>query len=237
MLLKTFAVAAAFLAMAPASAAVIGDFRLDGSLVNHAGGPLTLANNGATLGKTGLTFDRQQGPTITGFNSPTDFSVEFRFSIEKVGGYAKLIDFLDKITDNGLYVHDSKLYFHRNYENPRPLFSANTVYDLVFTRDKVGESRAYVNGTQVLSFKDAPESAVKSKLHLFQDDRSSSEASAGFVDYIRIYDTALTATEVAALTPPASPNGVPEPASWAMMIAGFALAGAAARRRAPGVLA
>ncbi|HEY1154389.1 MAG TPA: PEPxxWA-CTERM sorting domain-containing protein, partial [Pseudolabrys sp.] len=65
-----------------------------------------------------------------------------------------------------------------------------------------------------------------------QDDFGvSGEASSGFVDYIRIYDTALTAQEVAALVPPGTAPAVPEPATWAMMIAGFGLAGAAIRSR------
>jgi hypothetical protein len=68
--------------------------------------------------------------------------------------------------------------------------------------------------------------------------RFKAEASSGFVDFIRGYDRALTSAEVAELynggvplrfTGSAAP--VPEPAAWAMMIGGFALAGTTLRRR------
>ena len=83
----------------------------------------------------------------------------------------------------------------------------------------------------MISFSDSSNLAtINSELHFFRDDFATGqfEAAPGFVDYIRVYDTALTAAEVAGLG-----NGtVPEPASWIMLIAGFGLIGAAMRRRA-----
>ena len=51
---------------------------------------------------------------------------------------------------------------------------------------------------------------INSELHFFRDDFATGqfEAAPGFVDYIRVYDTALTAAEVNGL------GTVPEPASW-----------------------
>jgi hypothetical protein len=234
MLFKSLAVAAAFVAAVPASAAVIGDFRLDGSLANQAGGPLTLTNNGATLGATGLSFGVNQGPTISGFSAPSAFSVELSFRFNEVAGYRKIADFLNRGSDTGLYAHGGKLFFFNIRESAATVFTANQLATLVFTRDATGASAGYVNGTQVIGFTGAAATALQSSLHLLRDDLTNGgEASAGFVDYIRIYDTALTAQQVAALTPPGPAPAIPEPASWAMMIAGFALAGATARRRNP----
>ncbi len=53
-----------------------------------------------------------------------------------------------------------------------------------------------------------------------------------FVDDVSVNDTALTGGQVALLTdaPPLN-GGVPEPATWAMMILGLGGAGAMLRRR------
>ncbi|MBA2920436.1 MULTISPECIES: PEPxxWA-CTERM sorting domain-containing protein [Sphingomonas] len=231
MLFRTFALAAAVAVAMPASAAVVGDFRLDGSLANQAGGALTLAGNGATLGATGLSFAANHGPTISGFASPADYSIEFSFRFDTTSGYRKLADFLNRGSDTGLYVHDGRLAFYNVTESASVAFAANQLATVVFTRAADGTSAGYVNGNKLIGFTSPSLTALQSDLFLFRDDAvNGGEASAGFVDYIRIYDTALSATEVAALTPPGAAP-VPEPATWAMMIAGFGLAGAAARRR------
>jgi hypothetical protein len=104
----------------------------------------------------------------------------------------------------------------------------------VLTRDATGNTVAYVGNTATLSFLDSGNLAtINSVLNFFNDDNSvGGEQSSGFVDYIRIYDTALTANEVAGLTPPVAVGGaVPEPATWAMMLLGFGLVGTSLRLR------
>lgn len=227
---------AALVAAAPLQAAVIGDFRLDGSLDNQAGGPLTLTSNGGTLGATGINFGVNQGPTISGLSSPADFSIEFRFSFDTLGGYRKLVDFLDLTADAGVYAYDRTLNFYPCCGSA-PVFTQGQLATVVLTRDSAGSVFGYVDGAQVLALTDFSQTVNVTKLHFFRDDSGTgSEASAGFVDYIRIYDTALTGAEVAALTPPGSAPAVPEPATWAMMISGFGLAGAAMRRRSTRVV-
>jgi Concanavalin A-like lectin/glucanases superfamily/PEP-CTERM motif len=217
-------------ASVPASAAVIGDFRLNGNLTNSAGGALSIANNGGSLGATGITFGSNQGPTISGFSSPANYSVETAFSFATIGGYRKIIDFLDRSSDTGLYVLSGFLNFYNLTTSGSAPFVANQMNSLVFTRDAGGNSVGYVNGTALIAFNNAGLTNVTSFLHLFRDDFATGqgEASPGFVDYIRVYDTALTGSEVAGLTPP---GGVPEPAAWALMIAGFGLVGSVMRRR------
>lgn len=87
----------------------------------------------------------------------------------------------------------------------------------------------YVNGTQFTQFIDSGHAdVIATELNFLRDDfvTGQSEAAPGFVDYIQIYDTALTAAEVAGL-----PGGVPEPANWALMLVGFGLTGATIRQR------
>lgn len=51
----------------------------------------------------------------------------------------------------------------------------------------------------------------------------------GFIDDVRVYNTALSAAEIAAIANPTSP--IPEPETYAMMLAGLGLLGFMARRR------
>jgi hypothetical protein len=48
---------------APASAALVADFQLNGTLADSLGGP-DITNNGGTLGATGITFGVNQGSSL-----------------------------------------------------------------------------------------------------------------------------------------------------------------------------
>lgn len=233
---KSLLLAAGFAAFVslPANAALVGDFRLDGNTNNLAGGPLTLTNNGGTLGATGITFAANQGPTISGFSSPSTYSVETAFRFDVTSGYRRIMNFLNSTSDTGLYNLNGRLNFYNIATSGSAPFVANQMSTVVFTRDAVGNSVGYVNGTALISFQNAATTNIgfANLLHLFVDDSQvGGEASAGFVDYVRIYDTVLSSGQVAALTPPGSVGAVPEPASWALMIAGFGLVGGSMRRR------
>jgi Concanavalin A-like lectin/glucanases superfamily/PEP-CTERM motif len=216
----------------PASAAVIGDFRLDGNLANSAGGALSIANNGGTLGATGIAFGANQGPTISGFTGPAAYTIELAFSFANVSGYRKILDFQNRTNDQGFYVLSGRLNYYPVVTSGISDFAANQLSTVVLTHD--GTSTAgYVNGNLRWSFSGGANSLanIANVLHAFRDDFATGqgEASPGFVDYIRVYNTSLTAQQVAGLTPPT--GGVPEPAAWALMLAGFGLTGAAMRRR------
>lgn len=226
--------AGAALLSLPANAAVIGDFRLDGNLNNAAGGALTLANNGGALSATGITFGANQGPTISGFANPVAYSIELAFSLTDVGGYRKLLDFQNRGSDSGLYALNSSLNFYPVVNGPGGDFTSNQLVTVILTHD-ANSTVGYVNGVARWSFGGGANSLanITSVLHAFRDDFATGqgEASGGFVDYIRVYDTQLSAAEISRLLPPGSGNGgIPEPASWAMMLTGFGLAGAALRR-------
>jgi PEP-CTERM motif len=226
--------AVAIFVAVPAQAALIGDFRLDGNLNNSAGGALSISNNGGTLGATGITFAANQGPTISGFSSPTAYSVELAFSFDTVSGYRKILDFQNRASDTGFYVLNSALNFYPVTTGPNGDFVPGQIARVVLTHDGT-TTTGFVGNDQRWAFGGGANSLanISSVLEVLRDDFATgqSEASGGFVDYIRVYDTALTAGEVAGLLPPGA-GAVPEPASWALMIAGFGLVGGAMRRRA-----
>jgi PEP-CTERM motif len=222
------------LSTVPAQAALIGDYRLDGSIVNETGLPYALSNNGGVLGSNGITFGVGQGPSITGFSNTGVYSIEVAFSLDQLSGYRRLLDFKNRTSDTGLYSLSRSTNFYNVASSATIDFAPGVLARLVLTRDATGNTVAYVGNTATLSFLDSGNLAtINSVLNFFNDDNSvGGEQSSGFVDYIRIYDTALTANEVAGLTPPGAVGGaVPEPATWAMMLLGFGLVGTSLRLR------
>lgn len=219
-LLSAAAGAIALLAATGASAAVVANFQLNGSLANAAAGPVTLTNNGAALSATGITFAANQGPTLLNLGSITEYALEIGGTFDQTGGYRKIADFFDRASDTGFYDLSGFLNFYPVATGPTPPIVAGTPFVVKLTRDSSKLVTGYVNGVSQFHFTDTGNLAViDSKLHLFRDDfaTSQSEASSGFIDFVT-----LNANPIA---------GVPEPASWALMISGFGAAGAMLRRR------
>ena len=105
-----------------------------------------------------------------------------------------------------------------------PGFAANTLFELTLTRDSsTNLVSLYINKAFALSFTDAAGQAVfgvaGGVMHLFEEDGVTGfgEASAGYVDYVRTYDGALTGREVALLTGPGV-SPVPLPAGGALLL-------------------
>ena len=187
------------------------------------------------LKAAGLTFDANEGPGIGGYSSTGVYSVETAFRFDEVAGYNRVLDFLGLTSDTGLYVLNGALTFYNVASSVGTQFSAGEMAHLVVTRNAANVFTGYVNGVQALSFNDGGNlGVIASELRFFRDDNSvGGEAAPGFVDFIRTYDDALSSGDVAGLYDNYVNGGVPEPATWALMIGGFGLAGAALRRRRP----
>lgn len=211
-------------------AVLIHEYALRGTLNDNQGGP-ALASMGGNITALGYVFAANQGLTLASSAlTPTNFSIELSFHFDSVGGYRKIADFHDRNDDSGFYALNNALNFYPVVTASQSDFTAGTDVHVVLTRDGATNTVVgYVNGQQRFTFNDGSSLAVltnsESKLTFFADDFATSqgEASGGTANYIRIYNGALTSSEVSALFAAGAPSAVPEPGTW-ILLGGGALA-------------
>jgi hypothetical protein len=219
------------------SAVLIHSYTLRGTLADAQGGP-ALTAFGGQITSLGYVFAANQGLLFSSpLFTPANFSLEFSFKFESPTGYDKIADFSQLSSDSGFYQRDGQLNFY-NAVSAAPLdFLPGTTVHVVLTRDSASNLvSGYVNGQSRFSFVDTGSLAVTSgTLNFFVDDLATaqSEASAGTVSSIRIYNGALTASEVASVfTAGQPPLAIPEPSTTALLVVGsFVVLFAAHRRR------
>lgn len=221
----------------PARAGLIHQYDLQNSYADALGGPALAPNGGSLAGGGGYQFDANQGLSLDGaLPGPDVYSIAIDFSFARLDGYRRIVDFKDLQSDTGLYNLDQSLNFYNIITGPQ-VFATDTLARLVLTRDAAGMVNGYLNGVLQISFDDsstqlATFTGTDNRIWFFQDDVAvPGEASAGFVNFIQIYDTALSADEVRALGGPTA-SAVPEPATWLLATgAGLALVAIRARDR------
>jgi len=192
-------------------------YELNGDLKDSLGlGPDMVLPNPAGLGPEGYTFDKDKGPSLSNvLTDRANYSIEMLFFIEDVKGWKKLIDFKNRVSDSGFYSVDGIVNFFGigSGLGPYATFIPFVPAHMVLTRNgSDNQFIIYVYGVEQINFTDSTGWAIFSGpdniIHFLRDDfKPYNEDPSGFLDYVRIYDEALTPEQVAELykrevTPP-----------------------------------
>ena len=170
--------------------------------------------------------------------SGSEYTLNLSFaSIARTDDTRKLLDFAGLTSDAGVYANHGQLAYayagsptHADISGAAAVLTPGQAFNLTLTRSALSNSfTAYVNGIEQFSFLDTAgetvfSSALKS-IYILTDDNGGYEITPGVLKGISVYNTALSATDVASIT------AVPEPESYALALAGLLAVGSLMKRR------
>lgn len=207
----------------------IHEYRFNGNL-NDSIGSVALVPNAGSVGPTSYGFQQNQGlsftPNATSTFNQANYSIEMVFSFNTTSGYRKIIDFSDLSQDTGLHVLSRNLNFYGTSPNQTgtglPFVDFGPARVILTRNSATGEMVGYVNGQPKITFIDGTGKGVFNQpskiINFFRDNADGGEASVGAVSLIRIYSSAMSATQAATLgaapviTPPPPPADTTKPA-------------------------
>lgn len=184
-------------------------YGLNGTYADELGGP-PLVPQGGFLGLQVYNFAAGQGLVLSNAVNPSTYSIEFRLKIKTItsarNAYVKLIDWLDRTSDTGLYNRSGYANFYNVIEASAPTIVANKYFDCTITRNgPTKEVRVYIQGVLQFRFVDGGNLAMtapgKNIIRFVQDDFRTSEGedADGAIDHIRIFNVVLSAKDASDL--------------------------------------
>jgi hypothetical protein len=136
------------------------------------------------------------------------YTIELLFRLHDLRSWRKIVDFARGRVDVGLYSLNGCLNFYPRVTAPGVSLESDSYIHVVLTREEDSIVTGYVDGVRQFAFLDSDGEAsigADDPLVFFRDDRETrQEQSGGAVSLIRIFDRALTESEVAFLACAAS---------------------------------
>jgi PEP-CTERM motif len=188
----------------------------------------------------GLNFDG------TGLiSNATGYSVELTFEfLDRNGSWRRILDSLDRTSDDGFYADTSNNLDVYPIAGSTAGFVADAYRNVVITVDPnattdnvhayIDQGSNLVATTDVMDLTEGSLTDPNDLLGLFLDNTQGGgqgEWSAVRVATVNVFSGVLTEDQAEAFDGQTFSAGVPEPAGWAMMLAGFGGLGALLRRR------
>jgi hypothetical protein len=197
----------------------------DGDSVTRVGSPIAAnesfsggALNWRNADATGAGI-KLVSPQLT---STSEYSIALRFSLGNVSGYRKIVDFKDRSSDNGLYIRSGVIEAYPYSTSGQTPFSNGDIIDLILVRNASGLVNAYVynNGAYLDVLQSSPPNDGAAgpnqnsfvpqggAFNFFVDDTvaTGENPSSGSVYSIKLYNVALTSTQINQVFPPQSPT-------------------------------
>lgn len=213
--MKGFIGFALLCASAASSAAEVADYRFESSYASSLAGAPPLVEmvpgggtfeNDARLGRTTWHFAAGTGLALdtTGLVPAGQYSVAMQIRISDINPYMKLLDTSGLQLDTGYYVLSKDIGFYdEDFGTVDGPLVPDVYFNIVLTRALDGTTVGYVDGDERFRFTDTDGQALipaDGLLYFVIDDEvTHGENSAGALARLRVFDTALTAAEVAAL--------------------------------------
>lgn len=159
-------------------------------------------------------------------NSLYSVEIVFKFT-ESENAWRRIMDVQNRQSDNGFYVDPSNRLDIYPVAGGAPF--SNDVYHDVFLSNDNGVVKFYLDGSAQASVTTSVMNIdSNNRLNFFLDNivgGGQQEYSSGSVALIRLYDVAIAEGDIPTLPP------IPEPSSWALLLAGLGVVGVITRRR------
>jgi len=196
----------------------IHNYELNGDATDEMGGSnLSITGAGGSWTGTGRNFVQATKIQIVADEIPdTEYAIEMVFSLVNTGTWDRIVSFHNNLGkfgcvecgEYGLYSAADKFNFY-NGKGTGGTLSDSTLTHVLIQRTASGTFELYQNGALVMSFDDSTSKEAvffgqsgsefsTQPATFFRDD--SGENSDGFVDCIRVWDTAFSSTDANTLT-------------------------------------
>lgn len=201
-------------------------YRFAGTLADDFGGPdaVSLGGTLGTAASPGYTFGPNQGISLTDALPRSVYTVDIAMRFDDVAGWRKILDFRGLDTDEGFYVYQGGLQFviaaGSDFITTAATITPSVEFRTTLSRDASARVTAYLghslavadraggptppaSPSGVFTFIDPAEVAVLSattaRFAIDDNATTMSEAAAGSLREITIYDVALDAAQIGTL--------------------------------------